>query len=187
MKAVEYSPAEREEQHTLSNKTLSAPIRHIDVRFCFSPHLSLWRSTQKRKHLVSYRLWYSTVQTGLLGAVCSHVTARQTFNYKWEAAGWGGKYMFMCSYDSPEGHRGQLTYTFVVRIISMSLTKVSIFSICCWPAALGIISLWPMGLPMYSWLVTRKSAFFLIAVFLDPSPIPIPTRNHWQGSKPRSL
>jgi hypothetical protein len=103
------------------NKTLSA-IRHFDVRFCFSPHLSPWRSTQKRKHLVPYRLWYGTVQTGLLGAVCSHVTARQSFNYKWEAAGWGEKYMFMFSYDSPEGHRGQLTYTFVVRILTMSLT-----------------------------------------------------------------
>jgi hypothetical protein len=42
-----------------------------------------------------------TIQTVLLGAVCSHVparpAARQGFSYKWEAAGWGKKYM--CIFD----------------------------------------------------------------------------------------
>jgi hypothetical protein len=49
--------------------------------------------------MVTNRLWYCTVQTVLLGAVCSHVRARpdarQSFRYNWGAAGWGEKYMFM--------------------------------------------------------------------------------------------
>jgi hypothetical protein len=40
-----------------------------------------------------------TIQTVLLGAVRSHVrarpAARQSFSCKWEAAGWGEKYMFL--------------------------------------------------------------------------------------------
>jgi hypothetical protein len=32
----------------------------------------------------------------------------------------------------PEGHLGQHAYTFVIRILSTSLTCVSIFSVCCY-------------------------------------------------------
>ncbi len=42
---------------------------------------------------------YGTVQTVLLGAVDFYVRARpavrQIFSYKWGAAGWGEKHMFM--------------------------------------------------------------------------------------------
>ncbi len=47
--------------------------------------------------MVPDSLWYC--KTVLLGAVLSHVPARpatrQSFSYKWGAAGWGEKYMFM--------------------------------------------------------------------------------------------
>ncbi len=35
------------------------------------------------------------------------------------------------SYDPPEGCPGQQAYTFVIRNLRMSLTSVSIFSVCC--------------------------------------------------------
>ncbi len=34
--------------------------------------------------------------------------------------------------DPPEGHPEQLVYTFVIRILSKSLTSVYIFSVCCY-------------------------------------------------------
>ncbi len=34
-------------------------------------------------------------------------------------------------YDPPEGHPGQHAYTFLIRILSTSLSSVSIFSVCC--------------------------------------------------------
>ncbi len=46
----------------------------------------------------------------------------------------GGVYVSFwleCSYDPPEGHHGKHTYTNVIRILSTSLTSVSIFSVCC--------------------------------------------------------
>jgi hypothetical protein len=53
----------------------------------------------KRKLMVPDRLWYCTVQTVLLGAVCSHVPARPTFRQsftdKWGVVGWGKQKMFM--------------------------------------------------------------------------------------------
>jgi hypothetical protein len=49
--------------------------------------------------MVPDRLWYCTVQTVLLGAVCSHVpdrpTFRQSFTDKWGVVGWGKQKMFM--------------------------------------------------------------------------------------------
>ncbi len=35
------------------------------------------------------------------------------------------------SYDPPEGHPGQLAYTFLISILSTSFISVSIFSVCC--------------------------------------------------------
>ncbi len=43
------------------------------------------------------------------------------------------------SYDPPECHLGQQSYTFVISILSMSLTSVSIFSLCC---CSRYVSLW---------------------------------------------
>jgi hypothetical protein len=40
-----------------------------------------------------------------------------------------------CPYDPPEGHPGQHAYTFLIHVLSMYLTSVSIFSVC---AALGV-------------------------------------------------
>ncbi len=37
-----------------------------------------------------------------------------------------------CSYDQPEGHPGKHEYTFLIRILSTSLTSVSIFSVFCY-------------------------------------------------------
>ncbi len=71
-----------------------------------------------------------TVQTVLLGAVRSHLpalpAARQIFSYKWGASGWGECHMFMFDWSArmtpPEDHPGQLAYTFVIRILSTSLS-----------------------------------------------------------------
>jgi hypothetical protein len=77
-------------------------------------------------------LWYrtdcGTVQTVLFSAVHYHVlarpAARQSFRYKWGAAGWGEYHMFMFVWSAlmtlPEGHPGQLAYAFVIRILSTS-------------------------------------------------------------------
>ncbi len=52
-------------------------------------------------------------------------SARQSFSYKWGAAGWGGIiFVYVCleySDDPPEGHPGQLAYTFLIRVLSPSL------------------------------------------------------------------
>ncbi len=54
--------------------------------------------------------------------------AQQIFSSSWGDAGWG---FYTWSYDPPEGHPGQLRYTLLFRILSTSLTSVSIFSACC--------------------------------------------------------
>ncbi len=44
------------------------------------------------------------------------------------------------SYETPEGHPGQHAYIFVIRILSTSLTSVSIFSVCRYSRYLSPIS-----------------------------------------------
>jgi hypothetical protein len=55
----------------------------------------------------------------------------------------GGYQMFMSDWSAimtlPEGYPGQNAYTFVIFILSLSLTSVSIFSVCC---CCRYVSLW---------------------------------------------
>jgi hypothetical protein len=48
---------------------------------------------------------------------------------------WSIAYIYVwleSSYDPPEGHPGQLAYTFLICILSTSFILVSIFSVCCY-------------------------------------------------------
>ncbi len=90
---------------------------------------------------LSYWADYCTGQTVLLGAVCSHVPTQpdrasvisgELLVYDW----------LEYSADLPEGHPGHLAYTFVIRILSTSLTFHSFLSavtpalhlcVCCTP------------------------------------------------------
>jgi hypothetical protein len=89
---------------------------------------------------------------------------------------------------SPEGHPGQQAHTFVIRILSPSLTSVLIFSVCCsryvclwltplmtsWPTAQVCVPTWRSGqlaratcttwdsswasAPMISWSITQQES-----------------------------
>jgi hypothetical protein len=66
-------------------------------------------------------------------------------------------------YDPPEGHPGQQAYTFVIRILSTSLTSVSIFSVCfcsryvyLW-LALKLCCTYTVQCTSYSFMWTEKS------------------------------
>ncbi len=89
--------------------------------------------------MVPDRLWY-TVQTVLLGAVqkCSFSYAGpascqaelQLLSGELQAGGNSICVVWLeCSYDPPEGQPGHLAYTFVIYILSTSLTAVSFFSV----------------------------------------------------------
>jgi hypothetical protein len=60
---------------------------------------------------------------------------------------WSITYIYVwlkSSYDPPECHLGQLAYTFLIRILSMSFTSVSIFSVCYY-SSVSISVFW--GIP----------------------------------------
>jgi hypothetical protein len=87
--------------------------------------------------MVPDRLWYRTdCVVRCCPFTCTGPASRpgQIFSSKWEAAGWGEgggiayDYILLeFSYDPPEGHPGQLVYTFVIRILSTHLN----FNILC--------------------------------------------------------
>ncbi len=62
--------------------------------------------------------------------------ARQIFIYQWGAEVCGVQHIFMSDWRAlvtpPEGHPGQLAYTFLIRILQTSFVSVSIFSVCCY-------------------------------------------------------
>ncbi len=48
----------------------------------------------------------------------------------------------------PEGHPGQHAYIFLIRILSMSLTSVSIFSVCCYSRS--VTAIYPAAWQIYT-------------------------------------
>ncbi len=88
-----------------------------------------------------------TVQTVLIGVVRSHVparqAARQSFSFNGELQA-GGNSICLCFWSAlmtpPEGHPGQLAYTFVICIISTSHTQISTFLVCCYSTYLSLWS-----------------------------------------------
>ncbi len=68
-------------------------IIYVPLTNTQSHGLSTQHAIAGRKTLGGGRLWYrtdcGTLQIVLLGAVHSHLPARQIFGYKWGAAGWG--------------------------------------------------------------------------------------------------
>ncbi len=53
--------------------------------------------------------------------------------WSWSLRGIAYIYVWLeSSYDPPEGHPGQLAYTFLICILSTSFISVSIFSVCCY-------------------------------------------------------
>ena len=64
--------------------------------------------------------------------------------------------MILCEWDAPEGDPGQSCVHLYVRILSSSLTSVSIFSVCCY--SIVSISMVFSLLVMFMLDITLKSA-----------------------------
>ncbi len=72
----------------------------------------------------------------------------------------------------PEGHRGQLAYTFLIRILSTSFISVSIFSVCCYSrVSISMVTLLYRERPAGTGIYNRHSISFRVIFLYNTLPL----------------